>query len=35
MMKSLYIQKMVEDIEKRFPISPNVREALLKVDREE
>ena len=35
MMKSLYIKKMVDDIEKRFPISPSVREALLKVDREE
>jgi len=35
MMKHLYIKKMVDDIEKRFPISPSVREALLKVDREE
>jgi len=35
MMKSLYIQKMVEDIEKRFPLNSNVRDALLKVDREE
>jgi len=34
MVKRMHLQKMVEEIDKRFPLEPHVRDALLAVDRE-
>ena len=34
MIKELYLKKMVDEIESRFPLDPKVKKALLSVDRE-